>query len=70
MKCYYSASVSDFSLSMVYMVTYSLFIVPSLWLLNTTGLRPTFSMPSEYLALFSARGGPLHKYVHESAIEY
>ena len=41
-KCYYG--VSDFwvnSLSMVYMVTYTLFIVPSLWLLNTIGLRPT-----------------------------
>ena len=41
-KCYYG--ISDFwvnSLSMVYMVTYTLFIVPSLWLLNTIGLRPT-----------------------------
>jgi len=41
-KCYYG--VSDFwvnSLSMVYMLTYTLFIIPSLWLLNTIGLRPT-----------------------------
>ena len=41
-KCYYD--VSDFwvnSLPMVYMLTYILFIIPSLWLLNTIGLRPS-----------------------------
>ena len=41
-KCYYS--ISDFwvnSTSMVYMLTYILFIVPSAWLLNNTGLRTT-----------------------------
>ena len=39
-KCYYS--ISNFwvnSTSMVYMLTYILFIVPSAWLLNRTGLR-------------------------------
>ena len=41
-ECYYG--VSDFwvnSLSMVYMLTYTLFLIPGLWLLNTLGLRPT-----------------------------
>ena len=41
-KCYYATS--DFwinSVSMVYMLTYILFIVPSAWLLNSAGLRTT-----------------------------
>ena len=42
MSCYYG--VSDFwvnSLSMVYMLVYALFVVPSIWLLNAVGLRTT-----------------------------
>ena len=42
MSCYYG--VSDFwvnSLSMVYMLVYTLFVVPSIWLLNAVGLRNT-----------------------------
>ena len=42
MRCYYG--VSDFwvnSLSMVYMLVYILFVVPSIWLLNAVGLRTT-----------------------------
>ena len=42
MSCYYG--VSDFwvnSLSMVYMLVYTLFIVPGIWLLNAVGLRTT-----------------------------
>lgn len=55
-RCYYH--VSDFwvnSLSTVYMATYILFIIPSVWLLNRFGLRTT----SVIAACFSAAGACL-----------
>ena len=42
MQCYYD--LSDFwinSVSMVYMLTYTLFIVPSVWVMDRFGLRAT-----------------------------
>ena len=56
MKCYYG--ISDFwvnSVSMVYMLTYILFVVPSLWLLERVGLRTT----SVIAACFNAVGACL-----------
>ena len=52
MRCYYS--LSDFwinSVSMVYMVTYLLFIVPSVWVMARFGLRTTLVIAACFNAL-------------------